>query len=116
MCVILVSIIMVGKIPFVNNMSNRSHELLFVSIISRSMFWSVAIIALMLLFIMLFVSLLYQSTEMVSLVFGIGYTSPTKRLCFSISITHILLLFLFQCHLGAGMLGLMHMADTSGIS
>ena len=48
---------MVGKIPFVNNMSNRSDELLFVSIFSKSMFWSVAIIALRLVFIMLLVSL-----------------------------------------------------------
>ena len=77
---------MVGKIPFVNNMSNRSDELLFVSIFSKSMFWSVAIIALRLVFIMLLVSLLYLSTEMASLVFGIRYTSPTRRLCFSISI------------------------------
>ena len=41
-CVILVGLVIVGILPFVKNNLKRSDEYLFVSIFSKSMFWSVA--------------------------------------------------------------------------
>ena len=70
-CVILVGLVIVGIIPFAKNMSKRSDEYLFVSIFSKSMFWSVAMITFNLVSIILFISLLYLSSDTISLVFGI---------------------------------------------